>query len=467
VSATALSNLEFDANRRLSARNRSPEVPEEKENARRLRARLARARSTVSASLAEEYLETLGLSLGCSGWLWREQWMGRENGKLVRRGSGWIGTSYDVRLGTMRRALMGEWGLALADQPIARHLVVDVDVHGVTAEPDTEDIDAWLESPRSHARRRRKRGRIAERAAPIADAVRSATPGVTWLPLATPHGLHLIAILDEPLPAADADAIGKGLLAAIGNPQGVEAFPRTDSGGRSLRTCRLPLTGGSRLLADDLVSPRHRCRADDVRELVAMPKVSPSAFAAALLDDRAEPEREPEEPAAAPKRRCRTARVRTARSEEDELRTRLGEHLTGEHFTAALVEAFERGMPDDSSYPCAQKLAAAVTYAGISRGDAELVGRAWIALPHHRATHAETEQGRRAWLRTFRAELRHQERGVTAGRVRPGRLADPELWTLLERLLGRRPGRRQRNEATGEKRRAAARARWSKGANAA
>lgn len=473
----AFSHVRFDANGKSSTRNRSACVPEENGGYGGQKHARARTPSLPSPALAASYAEKLGITLGTDGWLDRAEQLTIKGRKTWVRS--WGATRYPVSVNTLRRSLTGEWGLALAGQATVRHLLIDVDVHGVNGEPgDTEPvhIDEWIAGRRSHRRRRRVRERVAAVAAPIIAKLRELLPDVPWVMLGTRRGVHMLALLDEPLPVAEAAALGTALLAAIGSPPSVEARPITECGGR---TARLPLTAGSRLLSADLVAYKHRRRIDDVRELVAAETASVGSFALVLHNDRAETplataeqqvKRAPSGPGATSSRAPSAARVSELQGDA-ELRERLNRQLTGEEFVSALLDAFEAGMPDDSSYASAGKLAAAVTYVGLSIADAELAGWKWIELPHHRATHAADEQGQRAWMRTYRACLRHQHRGVACGKVKPGRLTDPRLWGMFERLLGRRPGRAQASEVTKTKRREAARVRWAKrtgvGANGA
>lgn len=472
---TEFEGVHFYAKFRLSARKYSVSTPQEKEEETigRTHARRLRNTRTVTRELTDLYADRLGVQLGVDGYLWRsEQVQTAKRRTWIRE---WTATKYPVSSTTLRRALLGEWGLALAEQQTTKHILLDVDVHDETpGEFDRYNIDHWLETSRSRARIRRRRAGIADHVRPIIEAVKAATPDANWIAVATPRGIHLVSLLDRAITVCEANRIGAAVIAAIGLPPHVEAFPRVETSGA--RTCRVPLSAGSRLLAPNLIDLRNRLRVDDVAKLIEAPTTSVEAFLSCVAEAKPVEQEVPEAAVTAtpdpiehraneapPPRKLVRARDMDGDLPGDaRLRQRLHEHLNGKAFVDVLLEAHEHGMPDDSSFPTAQKLAFACVAAGLTRGDAEAVGKAWIGSELHRATHARNEQGRRAWLRTYRAELRHQERGVVAGRVRVGHLTDPRLWGMLESLLGRRPGRRQTAAKVSEARSRAAKMRWAK-----
>ncbi len=437
-----------------------PDDHAERDSAKRLRA--ARATKLISSRLADQYADVLGVELHVDGYLWMSRQTQVRGRAIWERG--WVATRYPVAESTFRRSLSGEWGLALTDQRTVKHVVIDIDCHDVDPHADVDDLDAWLENPRSHARRKRLRARIAEHARPVIDKVRAATPEANWIALASPRGIHLLALLSEQVTGGEAETIARGVIGAIGSPTTVEPFPRVESSGT--RTCRLPLTAGSRLLNDDLETPRNRRRLDDVEQLVNSPRTPLDAFVSVMLAEVESAPAEPAERAPAPVRKGRHLAPTGPRPGDlpgdHELRARLHEQLSGKAFVDALLDAHERGMPDDASYPTACKLAFGVVAAGLTKGDAENVGRAWIGSQTHRASHARNAQGQRAWLRTYRSQLKHQEKGVVSGRVTPGQLTDPRVIAMFSELLGRRPGRRQSKASTSEARSRAARARWDR-----
>jgi hypothetical protein len=146
----------------------------------------------------------------------------------------------------------------------------------------------------------------------------------------------------------------------------------------------------------------------------------------------------------------------------------LSGHLRGAEFEAAMLKAYRTGMPDDTSYDCMRKLAFLTAIAaGLAGAECVRIAEAFIALPNHRATHAQTTGGRRQLLAVFRSCLKHQQRGLSGGRLKPAQLARPALWNMLHELLGRRLRLRvakSLSETTRKALSAAGRKRWARDA---
>lgn len=420
--------------------------------------------------LTAEYVAALGLAPWTTGWIWRSTWVRIDPDRVRVVGRGWQATRYPISPRAIGRGLAGECGLDLRDQSQIRFLGVDIDCHDLDGSQEAGDalgIDEWLGAGKPHQRRRRLRERIAERARPTLEAVRAATPGAEWVVLASPRGLHMVALLDEFVSAQRAAELADGVLALIGRPKCVETFPRVEAGGR---TCRLPLTGGSRLLADDLVRLRHGRRAADLVELLSTKRTPIEALAA--LENRCVRIANPAEikPNCAPRRREHTAlppehpqNLPLDLPGDADLRDRLSRHLRGQEFADTMIELLRAGTPDDASFDAARKIAALAVYAGMASKDATALGRAFIERPgHHRCTHAQTAAGRSQWMQVYRSCLRRQQAGVARDEIRP-RLANPALVAAVAQLLGRQPGRRRRSsEATRLAARKAAQTRWAR-----
>lgn len=435
-----------------SARNRSDANAQEKENTSTLPAHLTPA-------LVDLYIDALGITPWRPGWLWRSTWIAREHGRTRVVGRGWRGMRWPLSPSSIRFGLEGGHGVDLREQRSVRYVGIDIDCHDVDGSPAVADLDAWLDDDSTSRRTRRRRERIAARARPVVEAVRAVTPGIAWLVLASPRGVHMVTLLAEPVATERAEQLARSILVRAGAPASVEPFPRAEAGGR---TCRLPLTGGSRLLQDDLTRFRHGRRVRDLVTLLGAPRVGVPA-----LGDTSPAPAAPSAPVppVAPERKPLPATLPTDLPGDADLRERLGRQLRGAEFRETMVELVRFGMPDDASFDAAKKLAALVTYAGIAKADCAAAGLAFIGRPTHRATHARTEQGRKAWMRTFRACLKHQSRGIDSGRVRPGGVRDPELVAVVAELLGREPARRRvvaLEPALRAARSAAAKIRWAR-----
>jgi len=116
-----------------------------------------------------------------------------------------------------------------------------------------------------------------------ARALRRAFPDVDWLPVSSPRGVHLHALLAEVLTPEQSARLGEIVLERAGlKGHPVEVFPKLE--GSTSRTCRLPLTGRSRLLSKGLTRLLYARRADDLRHFVSAKRATLAVFGLTLRD---------------------------------------------------------------------------------------------------------------------------------------------------------------------------------------
>lgn len=437
-------------------------------------------RAVVTLDHAKLYTHELGLQLRRRTWLHRRTWGERTHKGFQVTGYGWTAAERPATTSTIWAGLTGKFGVSLGEQESVRLIVLDLD-HGHAPAPTKPCLCTPPEvclcgfEDRTRAERRREereelRRRVAAKARPIVEKLRRAFPGVEFAALSTPRGCHLVFLLEEKLPAEEAHELGERVLAAVGADQS-EAFPKNG------RLCRLPGTGSaSRMLDDDLERPRHGSRLQDLAALLALRRCRPSDFRAVAIETSNVSQRNHSSRTKSPRGDSLGAAhpshpgvTRTSEDPRDaRLRETLAAKLKGDAFEAALLEVYRVGMPDDSSFDTMRKLAFLVgTAAGLASAECVRVAEAFVALPVHRATHAQTERGRRQLLQVFRSCLRHQQRGIASRDVNPAQLARPALWNMLRELLGRQPRLRVLRTlppATREALAAAGRKRWSKDA---
>lgn len=441
-------DVDFEPPLGLSLRNHSGQAPigEEKipSPSRRRRPRA----SGATLNKAKLFSHELGLTLRTPAWLHRRIW-----GEVTHRGFnvtdyGWTAADWPATAKTILSGLRGEFGVSLGNQETVRVVVLDLD-HGHGPAPAKTCACASPGSclcgfdDRTRTERRREerdelRGRVAAKARPIVAKLRESSPAADFVTYSTPRGCHVVFLLEKPLAADEAHELGERILAAVGADQS-EAFPKNG------RLCRLPGTGSaSRMLADDLERPRHGTRLRDLEALLALRRCRPSDFGAAVTVKTPEKTPIPKE-----SHRCDSfsraelepAKNRPGENVDDvELRDALGAKLKGDGFEKAMLDVYRLGMPDDASYDCMRKLAfLTASAAGLAGTECIRVAEAFIQLPHHRATHAQTERGRKQLLQVFRSCLKHQLRGIAGRDVEPAKLARAPLWNMLRELLGRQP----------------------------
>jgi hypothetical protein len=112
-----------------------------------------------------------------------------------------------------------------------------------------------------------------------------------------------------------------------------------------------------------------------------------------------------------------------------------------------MLDLFRLGIPKSASHDATFKLRALATYAGMSERIAAEFFSKFLEREGHRALHCQTPAGRRQRMAEFRSAGRHQARGVAAGNVREGGLADPRLWSAIANVLGRRYSPRKSTRA--------------------
>ena len=333
---------------------------------------------------------------------------------------GWYKGDYRLGDGTVARALAGRYaGLSVAGLDRVGFVILDIDLgHATHAQGAAMSIVDFLDTP-AGVRKRRRTSR-AERK--LLRRIRGEFPLVCWLPFASPRGLHAVAILAAPIPAAQAAVLADHVLERIGRPEQVEAFPKLE-GGKG-RSCRLPGTGG-RLLDAKLEQRRHRLRVDDVRDLLDAPRAGLSDFGFSA-DFSTEPP--------APSTSDGTPGFHRARPTAR--KDRANAQLFGDDFAGVVLGYLRDGIPDDHARDAVGKLS--FTFR-IGLGlKPERCASAFVALLDrggHGSTQAQTRAGRAQLLRAFRSTLKHHEHGIAAGRLEPGKLASAEISAAVAALL--------------------------------
>ncbi len=323
-----------------------------------------------------------------------------------------------------------------------RHLVIDVDVHG---EPppfsrekgaSEESIDDYLDPRRVRRAQREGARRAREWRASVARPVidRLVALGVVDAVCSSPRGYHVVVMLRESVEPAEAARLAREIGSRVGElPEGVnvESYPRLRSDGRADH-CALPLVGPSRWVREDLATPRSRLRADDVRDLLALPGRTPEEVRARLAARPAEPE---------------IARVQDAHTEKARAEPVNGQ-LLGADYVTEVLQLIQGGMPMGASYDAVRRVTAAARYCGLADDEARGAIERWIELPIHRANHAQTRSGRAQLRSLVRSQLRHFARGATAGRCYAGGLRSRELRDAFAGLVAEsdaRDGKRERD----------------------
>lgn len=371
-------------------------------------------------ALARAYQTSLGV--GDETHAWREAYAGRGQIRWYSLES--IAKRRRPNEATIIRATLGGWGerrggtfgLAVGGLRTIRHLVLDVDVHDLDRRLDERDLDVddWLDR-----RRRRREGHeiISEAARPVVETLRRRFPALAPLVWRTRRGAHVLVLLEEVENVDRAHEAARALAEVVREELGeacpsIEAFPTADG-----RTCRLPCTGASRLLSDDLVTLAHSRRWQDLATLTdEAPRVSLDALGLDL-DDRASDQR-------APRRQARPA-LRVVGPPEG--------LLGGDDYADEVLRIVEEGIADDDSWNALRRIAfAARIGCGLSR---ELSLRAWdrlIESGEHGATHCQTESGVKELRYRFEKVIDYYEQGIDEGRLRPGLMRGAPRAAILE-----------------------------------
>jgi len=255
------------------------------------------------------------------------------------------------------------------------------------------------------------------------------------------RGIHVSFLLERGVSAKAARAAGLKILARVGRAEGaseegfsVEVFPKVSEDGYG-RGCRLPLTGGCRLLSEDLLRIKNgrKLRDVDVQELLLTPKTSLTELG--VRDDWEAPST-PRPGVVSPEE---GGEIVAVVGELDEARTAdlCGRKLKGRAFASVCAYLLDHGIPDDASFGASGKLAALSLYAGLSEREACLAWEAFVGRGGHRSTRSQSRAGRKNLAYTFRW---HYRRGMADPRVRFNCLRNRETRALADRFVERWPG---------------------------
>jgi hypothetical protein len=303
------------------------------------------------------------------------------------------------------------FSIAARDLRFTRHVVLDVDVHRVE--------NAWP---------KHRRGMIAGTLRRVVTELRRKFPTLPFAAFATPRGAHVVILLDRLTRVRRAHALGMRLLAEIDLelPEGdaIEVFPAQTGS-----TCRLPCTGQSRLLGEDLEQVAHAGpggRARDVRALLALRRATAADFGVDSLEGEEEIEAV----------QLELKKHRTAELEREQSRDAAGK-LRGADFVAEVVSMHRDGVKLGRSWDAARRLSwLLVVAAGLTEGQALAGLQRFAELGHHEARHFSSENGQRAWMRSARACVRRCRGLIESGEQRPGKLRSGDLWSVVTELTG-------------------------------
>lgn len=290
----------------------------------------------------------------------------------------------------LTRALAGGSELQLLGVESSRCLVIDLDYRHdaerykpvTTASPEAKRIPLQAE-----VRAVRK--------------LRRAFPNVTWHAVSSKRGVHVVALLSESAAASELHALGQRILAAAGVTGPVEVFPTADG-----RTCRLPLTGVSRLLNRSLTGPKHRKRNDDLKALLDGRRASLADFAGAEPKPTAKATRTSRRAPSPSKRRASTQPLAVA---PRELAQALRTQLSGRAFAETMVTLATHGIPRGAHFDACRKLAFTLASLGLTEEAAERAFVGFVERKIHAARHCQTAAGQSVLLLKFRTQWRHQQ----------------------------------------------------------
>jgi hypothetical protein len=289
----------------------------------------------------------------------------------------------------LRNALAGRYALSTSGSECVSYVVLDFDwghashsdIFGELADDDLawasqNDGSAWLSWSRpggddlidtTPTPPKLLRRYVAKRLRPALDRLRAAWPDIEFVPCKSPRGAHVLVLLKRPAGPDDARAFALGLItrAGLDCERRLEVFPQIGVDG-SARMPTLPVTGRSRILADDCETPRFHRRADDIAYLLSCKR----AHIPGTTD---------QVPSVAAPLRSTAARVPPVDSSSD-LRKMGQAH--GADFGKQISILLTEGIPDQAStFDCLRKITASLypllrdekaTIAAVTR---------WLALP--------------------------------------------------------------------------------------
>lgn len=273
-------------------------------------------------------------------------------------------------------------------------------------------------------------------------------------------GMHALIRLTRHLDVREAARMGRRLVELLEMDLGeVESFPKEHRNG-NVETCTLPLgRAGARLVDPCTLERLHvgrLCRVRDQRHLLGMgidPEELDRVLASALPCGLGpveqaptatrvaveEPPRKPQDASGVPKVRGQGAEVKGAPGAPGDPATEDGGQLTqqtfGRQFSRELFLLYRDGIPVGRSWDATRVMAGACVYYGMVREQAEVSFARLLARSNHGARHCQTEAGRRELMQKFRAQWRHQERGVATGTVKPGRMKNQLGRAVLHALM--------------------------------
>ncbi len=393
--------------------------------------------------VADRYYDALGLAdvaayYSDSSAL--EEWQTLRDGRVIpaRRLEHRVHVSHAIAPVVLRDALNGA---TLAPTGIAMTSVLTIDLDAkttsYTARADYKSADRIGEFLRrsgpTHPAKSaaRSRAAVAEACRSTIDQLRAAAPAVAFFLESTPHGLHASVRFDRPLPVDVVNTLGRVLLERVTLPPEVKAevFPKLE-GGRG-RHCDLPGVGKYRRVREDnLAKVVNGRRLQDVVDFLTMTTTTIAAFPNARVRVHAVADM-PSRPA---------PRTTVPGKRPTELPTWEGPSDTRQMFGHEFkkqMSSLLRHVPDDCSWRAVTKFVACCTYLAIDEATARAAFDAWIALPGHAADHMHDEGGRRALGAIYKSCVRHQQRGIDAGRVEPGLMQSPEIRSRILALAGR------------------------------
>lgn len=338
---------------------------------------------------------------------------------------------------TCRLAYDGHFGLAPVKLEEVAVIVLDLDLaHDVGPRelaavrcaaadsiPADQGLDDWL---RANRRACSKAARVRALCAPTVRLAleRLRALGVEAVAESSPRGAHIVIRVDQLAECAELHALGRALVARLGDDLGpIEVFPTRDG-----RMCRAPLTGRARLLGPDGETLLHRLRADDRRTLLAS-ILTPLVDLRAVCISKFYNILEPKDNSAMEPRSSIAKRFSKSTATDG--------HLKGEAYIEAVASAYDVGIGEGESWSVARRWSfALVVGLGLSVAAAVTAFTALLARDNHRARHCATRGGRQRLLNTFRSCARRHHRAVVSGDVTP-RLRHPRILAIVAELCGK------------------------------
>lgn len=262
------------------------------------------------------------------------------------------------------------------------------------------------------------------------------------------NGIHVVFLLEDPVPVAQAEEIGRRLLWAIGRKPGpqldlpgasIEVFP---SGGR---ICRIPLTGGARVLGSDLETPKYHRKPKlfDVQELVLSQRVT-----AADVDFEPPPPAIEEFAAGRPGRGVRgDSKLRSLAGELNDaaVRSLVARPLSGDAFAKVCGYLVRKGIPDDASRGASGKLVALLLYAGVDPKEVCPALAPFYRDPRHRSTRCRRDVA--TLLSTSLWDVQQGVRLEREGVIHFGGIKRKDLLAIADEILAAGRARTEQKRA--------------------